>query len=194
VADGVSSIERTVEQGDLDELVRLVDRLCDARDWDGLVELRDRCRWALERGKQLWPAASLAEYRLALEAPGEWAAATIVEGGGRFALGPLPEVAASTHLWSDLAPHLAVGPLAAITAHERVMRGEDLTADASIDRAVLEIPLRSARGNPHIPSRSTTPTKRSSPDLQRSSSWPCRCHRRQTARSKMPPRPMHCSG
>ncbi len=141
MADGVSSIERTVEQGDLDELVRLVDRLCDARDWDGLVELRDRSRWALERGKQLWPAASLAEYRLALEAPGEWAAATIVEGAGRFALGPLPEVAASTHLWSDLAPHLAMGPLAAITAHERVMRGEDLTADASIDRAVLEIPL-----------------------------------------------------
>ncbi len=151
MADGVSSIERIVEEGDLDELVRLVDRLCDARDWDGLVELRDRCRWALERGKQLWPAASLAEYRLALEAPGEWAAAIIVEGAGRFALGPLPEVAASTHLWSDLAPHLASGPLAAITAHERVVRGEDLSADASIDPAVLEVPLALCAWEPVYP-------------------------------------------
>ena len=62
--------EQLVELGDLDELVRQVDRLGDAEDWDGLVDLRDRCRRALERGRQLWPAASLAEYRLALDAPG----------------------------------------------------------------------------------------------------------------------------
>ena len=42
-----------VELGDLDELTRMVDRLCGVGDWDGLVELRDRCRAALERGKQL---------------------------------------------------------------------------------------------------------------------------------------------
>ena len=90
-----------VEVGDLDELTRHIDRLCSAGDWDGLVDLRDRCRRALERGKQLWPAASHAEYRLALEAPGQWAGAVLVPGAGAFALGPLPEVAASTHTWAE---------------------------------------------------------------------------------------------
>src|SRR5207253_4563968 len=115
--------------GDLDELVRHVDRLCDAEDWDGLVDLRDRCRRALERGKQLWPAASLAEYRLALDAPGPWAAAVLVPGAGRFALGPLSEVTASTHTWAELAPHVPPGPLAAVPANERVVRGGGLRAD-----------------------------------------------------------------
>jgi len=104
---------RLIELGDLDELTRLIDRLGAAGDWDGLVDLRDRCRAALERGKQLWPAASLAEYRLALEAPGPWAASVLVPGAGRFALGPLSEVAASSHTWAELAPHVPPGPLAA---------------------------------------------------------------------------------
>ena len=47
-----------IEIGDLDELLRATDRLCDAREWAALVELRDRCRKAVERGKQLWPAAN----------------------------------------------------------------------------------------------------------------------------------------
>ncbi len=147
----MSSIEHVVEEGDLDELVRLVDQLCSRRDWDGLVELRDRCRWALERGKQLWPAASLAEYRLALEAPGQWAAGVIVEGAGHFALGPLPEVAASTHTWDELAPHLRAGPLRAITAHECVVTGADLRADSSIDPTVLEVPLVLCAWEPAYP-------------------------------------------
>ena len=59
-------VVEAVDRGDLDELVRLVDGLCGARDWDGVVMLRDRCRHALEeRGLQLWPAAEFAEYRLA---------------------------------------------------------------------------------------------------------------------------------
>ncbi|MBK9179316.1 MAG: hypothetical protein IPM45_07010 [Acidimicrobiales bacterium] len=146
-----SPLERAVEQGDLDELVRWVDRLCERRDWDALVELRGRCRRALERGKQLWPAASLAEYRLALDAPGPWAASVLVEGTGRFALGPLPEVAASTHRWAELAPHLSPGPLAALTAHERVVRGEDLTGDDRVDPRVLELPLRLQPWEPAYP-------------------------------------------
>src|SRR5437870_1940030 len=137
----VEELSRLIELGDLDELTRHVERLCDAGDWNGLVELRERARAALQRGKQLWPAASLAEYRLALEAPGPWAASVLVPGAGRFALGPLPEVAASRHPWSELAPHVPPGPLAAVTAHERVVRGEDLRADDRIDRTVLELPL-----------------------------------------------------
>jgi len=133
--------EQLVELGDLDELVRHIDRLVDALDWDGLVDLRDRCRRALERGKQLWPAASLAEYRLALNAPGPYAAAVLVPDAGRFALGPLSEVAASTHAWTELAPHVPSTPQASLAAHERVVRGEDLTGDDRVDTLVLELPL-----------------------------------------------------
>jgi hypothetical protein len=139
-----------VERGDLDELVRHVDRLCAAREWDELVRLRDLCRKALERGKQLWPAAAHAEYRLALEAPAEWAAAMLVAGTGRFALGPLPEVAASTHTWAELAPHAPPGPVAALAAHERVVRGEDLS-HVTLDPPVLELPLELQPWEPAYP-------------------------------------------
>ena len=133
-----------VELGDLDELTRHVDRLVSQRDWDGLVDLRDRCRKALERGKQLWPVAAHAEYRLALEAPGPWAAAVLDSSTARFTLGPLPEVAASTHTWADLAPSVTIGPAAALAAAERVVRGEDLSDDpvAASLPMVTEVPLR----------------------------------------------------
>ena len=88
-----------------------------------------RCRLAVERGKQLWAVAAHIEYRLALEAPGRWAAMMLETGPGRFALGPLPEVAASTHTWEELSPHVHPTPQAAMAAHERVMRGDDLTND-----------------------------------------------------------------
>ena len=140
-----------IEGGDLDELLRHVDRLCAARDWEGLLELRDRSRKALERGRQLWPVASHAEYRLALEAPGPWAAGVLLPGAGRFALGPLPEVAAAGHPWAELAPHLPPSPEATFTAHERVVRGEDLTGDDRVDPAVLEVPLCLQAWEPDYP-------------------------------------------
>jgi len=120
--------------------VRLVGGLCSAREWDEVVRLRDRCRDALERGLQLWPAAEFAEYRLALEAPARYAGPVVVEGAGRFALGPLWEVAASTHEWSELAPHVPPGPARAMAAHERVVRGEDLSGDDTVDHRVLDLP------------------------------------------------------
>jgi hypothetical protein len=128
-------------RADLDGLVRLVDVLCRDADWEGLVFLRDRSREARERGLQLWPAAEYAEYRLALEAPGLWAGPLVVEGAGRFALGPLWEVAASSHEWAELGGHVPTGPARSLAAHERVLRGEDLSADGSVDRGVLDIPL-----------------------------------------------------
>jgi len=143
--------EQLVDLGDLDELVRHVDRLADACDWDGLLDLRDRCRIALERGRQLWPAASLAEYRLALDAPGKWAAAMLVPDTGRFALGPLSEVAASMHAWSQLAPYAPPTPQASIAAQERVVRGEDLTDDDRVDRQVVELPLVLQPWEPRYP-------------------------------------------
>lgn len=139
----MTDLATAVAAGDLDELIRLVDGLCSAREWERVVDVRDRCRHALEqRGLQLWPAAEYAEYRLALDAPGSFAAEVVTEEAGRFALGPLWEVAASRLPWSELEPHLAPGPARALAAHERVLRGEDLTADESIDTQVLEIPLR----------------------------------------------------
>lgn len=143
--------ERLVELADLDELVRQIDRLCDAREWDGLVELRDRCRAALARGKQLWPAASLAEYRVALEAPGPWAGRVIETGAGHMALGPLPEVAASTHSWHEIAPAMPMGPLVTMVAHERVLRGENLAGDERVDSRVLDLPLALESWEPSYP-------------------------------------------
>jgi hypothetical protein len=126
---------------EIDDLIREIEALCSQRDWDGLVGLRDRCRAALQRGKQWWPAASYAEYRLALEAPGEWAARVVAEpGAGRFALGPLTEVAASSHAWADLAVGPS-GPQLSLAAHERVIRGEDLRGDGRVDPHVLDVPL-----------------------------------------------------
>lgn len=142
-----ADIEAAIAMGDLDELLRWIDRLGDSQGWDDLAELARRCQGAFERtGHQLWPAANRACYRLALEAPGRWAAQAMDTGGGRFAWGPLTEVAASTHTWSELAPFLEPGPTASLFAHERVIRGEvldtlpDAHALASVD--VVELPLR----------------------------------------------------
>jgi hypothetical protein len=130
-----------VSDPELEELLREIDRLAARRDWEGLFALRNRARAAHERGKQHWPAAAHAEYRLALEAPGEFAGAVIVEGAGRFAPGPLAEVAASTHSFAELAPHIPPGPLVSIAAHERVVRGDDLRNDERVDALVLPLPL-----------------------------------------------------
>jgi hypothetical protein len=137
------TLDELIELGDLDELVREVDRRCSRQDWPGLVRLRDLSRAAaLSRGRQLWPAASLAEYRLALEAPAPFAARAVTEQSGRFTLGPLPEVVASTHPWSELAPHLDGGPVAAVVAHECVVRGQDLRDASRVPAGVFDpLPL-----------------------------------------------------
>ena len=125
----MSTEDLTVElvaAGDLDALVDHVGRLCAAGDWEGLWDLRRRCRSAHERGHQLWPIASLVEYRCALDGPGPWAATAVEEGTGTWTLGPLPEVAASTHRFADLAPSLTPGPAAAQFARERAALGEAL--------------------------------------------------------------------
>ena len=146
-----------VEMGDLDGLVRRIDELCDAGDWAGLLDLRNRCRTAFDwGGRQLWPAASHAEYRLALEAPGRWAGAVVEPGAGRFALGPLSEVLASTHTWDEAAPHLLATPEFALVAQERVVRGEDLRGE---DIAHTELPLVLQAWEPAYPVATYRPYK-----------------------------------
>lgn len=132
-------LDALITTADLDGLVRLVDARCAASDWSGLLHLRDRSRWAVSTGRQLWPAATLAEYRLALLAPSEWAAQVLHEDTGTFSIGPLTEVIAQSHSWESLQGLLPVGPRAAFVAHERVLRGD--TVDASALQDVLEIPF-----------------------------------------------------
>lgn len=148
-----STIRELIDMGDIDELIRHTDRLALAGEWDDLLELRMLCRQAFdERGQQLWPVAARAEYRLALDAPGKWAAQVLAGGAGRFILGPLPEVAASTHTWDEIADHAVQGaPEVAIAAHERVVRGEDLRGDRRLDPFVLEVPLALASWEPLYP-------------------------------------------
>ena len=132
-----------IEGSNLDGLVRFIDGLVTAREWEGLLEVRDGCLEAVGRGKQLWGAAQFAEYRIALDAPAPLAGAVVVPGAGRFALGPLWEVAASTHPWSELDPHLSDPTVRAFAAHERSIRGEDV-GGAAIDPRILEVPVELA--------------------------------------------------
>lgn len=113
-----------IEASDTDELIRVVDGYCASQAWDTLVELRGRCAEALTRGKQLWGVEEHIRYRLALEAPGRWAGPVVSEGATRLALGPLPEVAASTKTWEEMKEYLEPGPDRATFAAERVVRGE----------------------------------------------------------------------
>ena len=143
----VSLIE-LVEAADLNALLRAVDGLCSSRSWDELLELADRCEEAIERGKQLWPIAAHIDYRIALEAPGPIAAEVLHPEMGRFAHGPLTEVAASSHTWGELAPHLSTPQVAAYVAQERVLRGEVLEGDDRAHVEVMEMPLRLAHWEP----------------------------------------------
>lgn len=135
-------LDRWLTTGDLDELLREVDRRSDRRDWDGLVLLRDRARAATDRGHQLWPAATFAEYRMALEAPPRWAAA-VVEGG-YMAPGPLTEVVAARHSFAELSGAIPHGPARTQVAQERVLRGEVV-----VDTDAGELPGRLLDWEPH---------------------------------------------
>jgi hypothetical protein len=132
------TLAAAVERGNPDELLGIADRLCKDRAWDDLLDLKARCLDALDRGKQLWGVAAHIDYRLALEAPAAWAGPIVVAGAGRFTIGPLTEVAASTHTWTELESHLHDGPARLVVAHERAVRGETI----DLDDAGLELPLR----------------------------------------------------
>lgn len=122
-------IDELVHRADLDGLVRLIDSYGSSRQWDQVLAVRDRSRAALQTGRQLWPAATLAEYRLALWAPPEWAARVLDEESGRFTIGPLTEVVAQHHGLAELRPHLADSPRLGFIAHERALRGEVIPDD-----------------------------------------------------------------
>lgn len=149
-----------IESSDTDELLRVIDGLCSTASWDELVELRLRCREAVGRGKQLWGVEEHIRYRLAREAPGPWAGRAVSEGAARFAPGPLPEVAASTKSWSELAPHIEDGPWRGVTAAERVVRGEQGIGP------IPDLPDRLADWEPAYPLANYKPDKVEAPSPQ----------------------------
>jgi resuscitation-promoting factor RpfA len=135
-------LDELIHRADLDALVRMIDDRCSTRDWAGLLRVRDRARHAVDTGRQLWPAATLAEYRLALLAPPEFVAAVLDETdglSGRFTIGPLTEVAAQHHTWDELRAVLEPGPRSTFVAHERVLRGDRVVTTGL--PAVLDLPL-----------------------------------------------------
>ena len=146
-------LDGLVHRVDLDGLVRLVDDRCRDHDWAGLLRIRDRCAAATrETGRQLWPAATLAEYRLALLAPPAWAAVVLDGEAGRFTIGPLSEVAAVHHTWAELAPHLDGVPIATFLAHERAIRGEVIDPATLVSLPpVLDIPAGPRPWEPAYP-------------------------------------------
>lgn len=137
------ALERAINHADLDALTETVDSLCLDERFDEIVALRHRCRAALVRGLQLWPVAAYCDYRLALDAPDARALTGLGELSERFMLGPFAEVLASTHTFSSLSDALPISPDSAAFAHERVLRGDDLTEDPFALRLpdVLGLPL-----------------------------------------------------
>lgn len=146
-------LDDLIRAADLDGLVRLVDQRCTEGDWDGLLRVRDRCASSTrETGRQLWPATTLAEYRLALLAPPERAAVVLDGEAGRFTIGPLSEVVAVHHSWADLAPHLEPIPITTYVAHERSIRGEDIDPDSTVGLPpVIDIPVQLRSWEPAYP-------------------------------------------
>lgn len=129
-----------VEGSDADELLRIVDGHCASMAWDRLVDMRLLLADAITRGKQLWGVDEHIRFRLALEAPAELAAASVVEGPARFSLGPLTEVVATTHTFSELSPYLERGPVRTWVAQERVLRQEDIDP-LQIEGGTIDLPL-----------------------------------------------------
>ena len=146
--------DELIDKGDLDELTRFVDRLNEQHEWEELRYVRDDCRAAAARGKQLWPVTARVNYLLALCGPGDVAAHAIDDAAGpgaaaaRFGFGPLTEVAASTHAWAEVGPHLPVGPSASVFAHECVVRGANLTEADGVDGSAFDLPLALSKWEP----------------------------------------------
>ncbi|MFM7124956.1 MAG: hypothetical protein ACKOE0_02000 [Actinomycetes bacterium] len=115
-----------INRADLDGLIRLIDDYCETRSWHDLLGLRDACKAAVANGRQVWPASTLAEYRLALLAPAEIAVQVVGEQAGRFTMGPLTEVIAQNHQWSELSELLEPSPTSTYIAYECAIRGQSV--------------------------------------------------------------------
>ncbi len=144
----MSGFRELILLGDVDELVREVDRLADRREWDELDGLRRACRAATRSGHQLWPVSDWAAYRLVLHGPTDLVVEVLDEPPPRFPVGPLTEVAAQGLEWDELGGSLADRLVAVSFAHERVLRGESLDDRFPVDDRLVEVPMRLAAWEP----------------------------------------------
>ncbi len=117
-------LDELIHRADLDGLVRYVDDTCAAHDWEHLVTVRNDARAAVSSGRQLWPIATLANYRLALWSPPTTAARALDDTARTFMPGPVSEILAVHHDWSSLAPFLGEGHDRSLFAYERALRGD----------------------------------------------------------------------
>ena len=141
-----ADLDALIHRADLDGLVRHVDDTCSSRDWDHLVRVRDAARSAVETGRQLWPIATLANYRLALWAPGDLAVRALDDTARTFMPGPVSEILAVHHTWEDLEPFLAPGHDRSLFAHERSLRGDVIDP---AEPSLVDIPFALQPWEPH---------------------------------------------
>lgn len=139
-------LEHLIRRADLDELVRHVDNTCSDRDWEHLLRIRNEARHAVNTGRQLWPIATLANFRLALWAPPELAVCALDDTARTFMPGPVSEIIAQYHRWEDLDDHLATGHDRSLIAYERALRDDDIDPG---ERGVLDIPFERQAWEPH---------------------------------------------
>jgi hypothetical protein len=132
------SLDDLVHRADLDALVRHVDDTCSSRDWHHLLRVRDATRAAVDTGRQLWPIATLANYRLALRAPADMAVRAFDDSARTFMPGPVSEILAQHHTWEELSPLLHAGHDRALVAYERALRGDAVDPR---EPALLDIPV-----------------------------------------------------
>jgi hypothetical protein len=133
-----TALEQLIHRADLDGLVRHVDDTCAARDWEHLVEIRNDARAAVNTGRQLWPIATLANYRLALWAPAHFAVRALEDTARTFMPGPVSEILAVHHNWEDLEPLLESGHDRGVFAYERALRGDIIDAH---EPEILDVPI-----------------------------------------------------
>lgn len=143
--------------GDLDELIREVDRLAERREWELLFGLRRACRAAHETGHQLWPVSDWATYQLVLQGPVDLAAEVMGDRPPVFPLGPLTETLAQVRSWAEMDGALDDPIVRASFAQERALRGEDLD-DLDLGSDLVEVPLRRASWEPPYVLATYSPT------------------------------------
>lgn len=146
MAVGVSELDTLINSLNHDGLVRYVDSCCSLHDWTELLRVRDKCRLANDSGRQMWPIATLANYRLALHAPTEFAVKALDETNTNFLFGPLSEVIAQHHSWDELKGHLSDIHIADVVAHECGIRGAEISYTPTLQ--MFDIPHTLQRWEP----------------------------------------------
>jgi hypothetical protein len=123
------------------DALRDVEALVHARQWDGLLALRDKARADPPASGGPISIAAVCDYHL-VRCPTEWRAAAVLDDhDDNVALGPLTEVAAQHHTWAELASHLPPGAIKVAFAKERVVRGERIPAPPVVAGDDLGLPF-----------------------------------------------------